>query len=130
MKVAVSARGTERTSVVDPRFGRAPYFVVVDTAGGEAEGIENSGALAGTGAGVAAAQLISDAGAEAVITSALGPHAWAALKSGGIQVFEAGRGTVGAMVELLLQGGLSQIEEPNADLKAGAARLGHDTNQR
>ncbi len=124
MKVAVSSKGTERTSVVDPRFGRAPYFVIVDTESDEVEGIENPGALAGTGAGVAAAQLIADAGAEAVITSALGPHAWAALKSGGIQVFEAGRGTVDAMVQLLLQGGLTPIEEPNADLKAGAARFG------
>ncbi len=124
MKVAVSSKGTERTSPVDPRFGRAPYFVVVDTEGDETQGLENPGALAGTGAGVAAAQLISDAGAEVVITNAVGPHAWTALGSGGIDVYEAARGTVDEMVSLLLAGNLSRIEGPNAEFKAGAARVG------
>ena len=30
MKVAVTAKGTQLTDEVDPRFGRAPYILIVD----------------------------------------------------------------------------------------------------
>ena len=35
VKVAVSSQGTDMSSQVDPRFGRAKCFVVVDTETGE-----------------------------------------------------------------------------------------------
>ena len=31
MKVAVTSKGTSLDSVIDPRFGRAPYILIVDT---------------------------------------------------------------------------------------------------
>lgn len=31
MKVAVSAAGTELNAGIDPRFGRCPYFIIVNT---------------------------------------------------------------------------------------------------
>ena len=31
MKIAVSASGSDLEAQVDPRFGRAPYFLIVDT---------------------------------------------------------------------------------------------------
>jgi predicted Fe-Mo cluster-binding NifX family protein len=126
VKVAVSSKGTDLAAVVDPRFGRAPYFVVVDLETGGYEGVENPGALAGTGAGVAAAQVIANAGAEAVITNSVGPHAYSALSSGGIEVYAGARGTVEAIVELFRSGELDLLAEPNADLKAGSARRGQE----
>ena len=35
MKIAVTAQGGELTSELDPRFGRAAWFVIVDTDTGE-----------------------------------------------------------------------------------------------
>ncbi len=31
MKIAITARGIRLDSEVDPRFGRAPYILIVDT---------------------------------------------------------------------------------------------------
>ncbi len=124
MKVAVTSKGKDLGSPVDPRFGRCPYFVVVDTETMTTEGIENPGALAGAGAGVAAAQLIADAGADAVISNLVGPHAFAALKQGGIAIYAGAAGNVKSVVEMLKKDELGRLEEPNAELDAGAKRRG------
>ncbi|HDZ24130.1 MAG TPA: dinitrogenase iron-molybdenum cofactor biosynthesis protein, partial [Desulfobacteraceae bacterium] len=41
MKVAVTATGTTLDSSVDPRFGRAPYIVIVDSETMDKEGLDN-----------------------------------------------------------------------------------------
>ena len=41
MKVAISAKGNELSSQVDPRFGRAVYFIVYDTEDDSFEAISN-----------------------------------------------------------------------------------------
>ncbi len=94
MKVAVSASKPALEANVDPRFGRCTCFVLVDTETMEFEGLDNPGALAGTGAAIAAAQVVADAGAEAVVAGAVGPNALEALRSGGISIYEAPGGSV------------------------------------
>lgn len=124
MKVAVSSSGKDLTSPVDPRFGRCAYFVIVDTETMEAEGYENPGALAGTGAGVAAAQLVADAGAEAVVSRVIGPHAFTALREGAIAAYGGAGGTVATAVEQFKSGELDLLDDANADLEAGRKRRG------
>ncbi len=124
MKVAVTAKGKDIGSPVDPRFGRCPYFVVVDIDTMATEGLENPGALAGTGAGVAAAQIIADAGAEAVISNVVGPHAFTALNEGDITVYGGAAGSVKSAIEMWKNGQLQQLDVPNAPLEAGAQRRG------
>jgi len=41
MKIAVSASSPELDSSVDPRFGRCPYFLIVDPETMEFEAVEN-----------------------------------------------------------------------------------------
>ena len=94
MKVAVASSGSNLEAKVEPRFGRCAYFVVVDADTMQFEALENPGALAGTGAGIAAAQIIADAGAEAVVAGNVGPNALEALKSGGLKLYGAAGGTV------------------------------------
>jgi predicted Fe-Mo cluster-binding NifX family protein len=41
MKIAISSTGPDLDAQIDPRFGRCPYFVVVDPATAEFEVLEN-----------------------------------------------------------------------------------------
>lgn len=124
MKVAVPSTGKDLNAPVDPRFGRSPYIVVVDTETMDAEGLENPGALAGTGAGIAAAQLVSDADADAVICSVIGPHAYRALKEGELKAYASSTGSVRDIIERFQAGELDLLEEPNASADAGKKRKG------
>jgi len=42
MKIAFSSNGPENNSMVDPRFGRAKYFIVFDTDTYESSVIDNT----------------------------------------------------------------------------------------
>ena len=104
MKVAVTSQGSVLSSELDPRFGRARYFVVVDTDSGEFTAHDNgSNVQASQGAGVQAAQDVIDLGVEAVITGNVGPKAAAALQAGNVEVFKQTWGTVRDAVEQFKQ---------------------------
>ncbi len=92
--VAVSARGEGLEAEVDPRFGRAAGFVLVDAAGAVAGYIDNAAAGAmGQGAGLAAAETVARAGVRTLLTGQVGPKAAAALAAAGIRVVEGCAGT-------------------------------------
>ncbi len=105
MKVAVSSVGTTLDSAIDPRFGRAASFVLVDTETGEHETIDNAQNFsAPQGAGIQAAQTISSRNAEYLITGHCGPKAFRALEAAGIKVVTGVEGTVAEAVEKLKAG--------------------------
>ena len=60
MKIAITTTGHSLDSVVDPRFGRCPYFLVVDTDTLGFEAVENPNIALGGGAGIQSAQLMSE----------------------------------------------------------------------
>ena len=62
MKIAISSAGPTLEAEVDPRFGRCQYFIIIDPDNMEFEAVENSGAMAGGGAGIATAQMIAGKG--------------------------------------------------------------------
>lgn len=105
MKVAVSAVGETLDSAVDPRFGRAARFVLVDTDTGEHRTISNAPNMsAAQGAGIQTAQTVSRHGAEYVMTGHCGPKAFRALNAAGIKVVSGIEGTVAEAVDLLKNG--------------------------
>ena len=116
MKIAVSTSEGGLKDNICPVFGRCPNFTVITTKG---EGIEkteimpNPGGQAGGGAGVAAAQAVIDAGAEAVITGNCGPNALNVLLQAGVKVYSS-TGTVEDAVKELLAGKLSTVSAPTA----------------
>ncbi len=60
MKIAVTSKGTDLDSEVDPRFGRAAYIIVVDTETLEFEVVDNAANVnAMKGAGIQAASSVS-----------------------------------------------------------------------
>jgi predicted Fe-Mo cluster-binding NifX family protein len=72
---------------MSPRFGRCPYFLIIDTETQKVEALENVGVRAAHGAGVSAAQIVADAGCQVVITGNVGPNAFYALNAAGIKIF-------------------------------------------
>jgi predicted Fe-Mo cluster-binding NifX family protein len=113
MKVAVTAAGNDLDAEVDPRFGRAPYFVVVDTDDMSFEAVENDAVDASGGAGPRAAQTVADTGAEAVLTGNCGPNAHRTLSAAGIKVIIGAAGTVREAVERYVKGEYAEAEGPN-----------------
>lgn len=87
MKLCITSTGKDIEALTDATFGRAPYFLIIDTDTNATEVIENTAATQGQGAGIAAAQLISDKGVDGVLTGYVGPNAFDALKAAGIELF-------------------------------------------
>ena len=107
MKLAVTSQGVELNSPIDPRFGRAKYFLVVDTETDETHAVDNTMNLnAAQGAGIQAGRKVIDLGAEAVITGHVGPKAFATLQAGGVSVFIGATGTVADAIEQFKSGNL------------------------
>lgn len=94
MKIAITSQGDNLEVPVDPRFGRCTYFIIIDPETEEFEAVSNSSADAMGGAGPRSAQIISDKGAEAVITGNVGPNAFQTLKAANIKIYQGASGTV------------------------------------
>jgi len=116
MKVAVTSQGEDLDSQVDPRFGRARNFVVVDTESDAFETHDNAQNLnASQGAGIQAARNVAQMGVNAVITGNVGPKAFAALQAGNIRVFVGARGSVRQALEDLKAGNLQSAKEASVE---------------
>jgi predicted Fe-Mo cluster-binding NifX family protein len=88
MKLCITSTGKDIKANIDTSFGRCPYFLIIDTATNAIEDITNSAASQTQGAGIAAAQLISNKGVDAVLTGYVGPNASTALREADIKVYE------------------------------------------
>lgn len=111
MKVAITARGQNLESVVDPRFGRCSWFIVADTVTDEYRAVNNEQNLnAAQGAGIQAANNASRQGIEAVITGHCGPKAFRTLSAAGIKVFSGAEGTVAETQQKFKNGVLKEAE--------------------
>ena len=87
MKVLVPLQGPSLDALVDPRFGRAPFYAVVDSnSPEEPEILPNPYVFYPSAPGVAAAQLAIQKGVNAVVAPAVGPNASMVLTSAGIKV--------------------------------------------
>jgi predicted Fe-Mo cluster-binding NifX family protein len=116
MRVAVSTQGDGLESMVDPRFGRAKGFLLIDTDSGEVSALPNTQNLnAVQGAGIQSAKNIADAGVEAVISGNVGPKAFTTLNAAGIRVYLAADCTVGEAVESLKNGSLQEQSGANVE---------------
>jgi len=116
MKVAITAQGPGLDSPVDPRFGRARHFVLIDTDSGEFSAHDNAQNLnAPQGAGIQTAQAVARLGAEAVLTGHVGPKAFATLRAGKVAVFTGVTGTVREAVERFKAGELHAAETADVE---------------
>ena len=86
-KIAITSEGPTLDDALDPRFGRAAGFIVVDPKSLEFEYVDNGASQAmAQGAGIQAAENIAGTGAKVLLTGYVGPKAFMALEAAGIKV--------------------------------------------
>lgn len=125
MKVAIASSGEKLTAMVDPRFGRCPCFLIVDSKSGKFEVLENTATAAFRGAGISAAQIIADQKVEAVIAGNFGPNAVNVLQASGIKLFSVGvEVSVQEAVDQLEKGSLEEITAATAPFGRGGGGFG------
>ena len=109
MKIAVSSTGQTLESAVEARFGRSPYFLIVNPATLEFEAIANENAELSGGAGIQSAQLIAEKGVSVVLTGSCGPNALQVFEKAGIKVVTGATGSVSQAVQQFAAGSLKSI---------------------
>ena len=109
MLIAITALENSVQSEIDPRFGRAAYYIIVNTETDEVTVHDNSdGTGASNGAGTGAAQTLSEYGVEALYTGSVGPKAADVLQKANIPYYENITGTVQNLLDQLKAGGAPQ----------------------
>jgi len=115
LKIAVTSEGPTLADPVDPRFGRAGGFVVVDLASMATTYVDNgSSQVLAQGAGIQAAENLVKAGAQALLTGHVGPKAWAALQAAEVKVVQGVEAmTVGEAVAKFKAGEFAFSDAPS-----------------
>lgn len=120
MKLAVMASGKQGLEAeVDSRFGRAPYFVVVDSESMESSVHKNKAASESGGAGIAAAQAVLDEGVQGVIAGNFGPKAFEILNSGEVKLFALSEVTIKEALEKFNQGKVEELSNYTSSAHSG-----------
>ena len=116
MKIAVTSKGTDIDSAVDPRFGRAAYILIVDTETFDFEALDNQENVnAMKGAGIQAASMVSEKGADVLLTGFCGPNAFKAMAAAKIGVANDASGSVKEAVQAYLDGKLPLADDANVE---------------
>lgn len=114
MKVAVSAQGKDLEAQVDPRFGRAAYFVIVDPDTMEFEAVDNKQSLnMPQGAGVQAGMTVINKNVEVLLTGNCGPKAFRTLAAANVDVITGVKGTVKEAIDHFKEGKYKTASAPS-----------------
>jgi len=116
MKIAISSIGNKVDSLIDPRFGRAAYFIIINIDKQRKrykviKPIKNPNVNVGGGAGISAAELVANENVKAIITGNIGPRAMDVFNELKIEVYKA-TGTVKQGIEDFIKNRLKKITTP------------------
>lgn len=115
MKILITTTAPDIGASVEPRFGRAASFLVVDTETGAWQALENPALRSSGGAGIQAAQVASSNGCEAVISGEFGPNAFDALDAADIKMYQFGSAdSVEEILRRFQAGQLQQVGQPTS----------------
>jgi predicted Fe-Mo cluster-binding NifX family protein len=87
MKICITSQEATLDSLAEERFGRAPFFIIVDMDTGSCEAIENQFAGGSGGVGPKAAQLIMAQKVSALVSGIVGGNAREVLIAAGIHLY-------------------------------------------
>lgn len=119
MKLCVSSTGKDLNAYVDQRFGRCPYFIIVDTETMKMKAISNEATLSSGGAGIQAAQIVTKEDVGSVITGNIGPNAFQILNVAGIVVYTGAKGTIKEAIDSYRNGSLQKAGSANVESHSG-----------
>lgn len=125
MKIAISSTGKDLESNVDVRFGRCPYFLIVeieDKKIKKVKAIENIATAQAGGAGITAAQIVANEKVEVIISVNMGPRAFDVFGQLGIKVYQ-GQGKIKDVVQQFIDGKLKEISTPTGPQHMGIGRF-------
>lgn len=114
MKITIPMNEQDLNADVCPSFGRAPYFLFYDSETSESRWLANSAAESSGGAGIQAAQILADNGANALITPRCGENAEKVLSGAKIAVYRSANGTAQQNIDALTAGKLQPLSEFHA----------------
>lgn len=116
MKITIPMNERDLNTDVCPSFGRAPYFLFYDTETGESSWLENRAAESSGGAGIQAAQILADQGADALIAPRCGENAAQVLRGAGVAVYRSANGTAKQSIDALAAGKLEPLSQFHAGM--------------
>lgn len=103
-KICLSATDKGMDSDIDPRFGRAPYFLILDPSAQQIEVVRNPYLEDAQGAGIRAAQMLVDKGVRIILTGQVGPKADQVLSAAGVQIISGASGTIREAIQNFARG--------------------------
>jgi len=114
MKICVSAMGKDLGAHIDWRFGRCPFFVIVDpdTMAFKAVPNKNSIDVAGRAFCITHPEMLLNKGVDLVISGNIGPNIYHMFHAAGVDIATLTAGTVKEAVEMYKSGGLDIIGAP------------------
>jgi predicted Fe-Mo cluster-binding NifX family protein len=125
MKIAISSTGPTLDAELDQRFGRCPFFMILDSEGADHFVLDNPHAQLGHGAGIQAAQMLIEQGIATVLTGRCGPNASDTLAAGNIQLVTGLGGTVRQALEVFAGAtGRRSVPDDGVRTRSPDARLG------
>jgi predicted Fe-Mo cluster-binding NifX family protein/ferredoxin len=104
---------------VEARFGRCPYFLIVDTDSMEFEAVRNPNLALGGGAGIQSAQMMAEKSVSHVLTGNCGPNAFRVFGEAGVQVVVGVVGPVREAVERFKAGEFAAAGAPSVQSHFG-----------
>lgn len=114
MKLIITATSPDLNAQVDPRFGRAAHFLIIDLDSMEWQAVTNPALNTSGGAGIQAAQFVADQECDAVVSGNFGPNAYNALKTAGLPMYLFGScQTPSEVIEQYKAGQLEQLSSPS-----------------
>ncbi len=103
-KICLTATDKGMDSDIDPRFGRAPYFLILDPAAQQIEAVRNPYLEDAQGAGIGSAQMLVDKGVRIVLTGQVGPKADQVFRAAGVQIISGASGTIREAIQNFILG--------------------------
>ncbi len=125
MKIAVAANGQGLDAQMSMFFGRCPDFVFVEIENNqikENSTVSNTAMRQRGGAGLAAAELVGNNGASAVISGSFGPRAFGVLSQLNIKPYKGVSGTVRDNVQKYIEGNLVSVSQATGPMGRGMGR--------